>query len=129
VTGGSSLVLPTVIAVAMLLIGATSAVRRFRYRHWAGLRTRTTMSSPDAWEAAHLAAAPWMIAGGLFGLAVCAVLSQPARWSAVVGRQTPIAMGVIAVFVVIATVVAQRTAARVRMSDRDGRHDDATTPP
>jgi uncharacterized membrane protein len=123
--------LPAMLAVAMLLIGATSAVRRFRYRHWAGLRTRATMSSPEAWEAAHLAAAPWMIVGGLAGLAVCAVLSQPPHWSAVVNRETPIGMGVDAVFVVIATIVAQITATRLRAQARGEQEnrDDAPTRP
>jgi uncharacterized membrane protein len=113
VVTGQSLVLPTMLALAMLLIGAASAARRFRFRHWAGLRTRATTASPEAWEAAHLAAAPWMIAGGLAGLAAGAVLSQP-HWAAVVARRTPIAMGVDAVFLVIATIVAQRTASRLR---------------
>ena len=116
---GQTLVLPTMLAAAMLLIGAAGAVRRFRYGHWAGLRTRTTLSSPEAWEAAHAAAAPWMIAGGLAGLAACALLGGLPASSSLFGRQTPIAMGVDFVFVAIATIVAQHAAARSRAQSRD----------
>ena len=107
------MLLPTLIATAMLAIGWLGAARRFPYRHWAGLRTPATLSSPEAWLVAHLSAAPWMLAGGVGGLVVCAMLAQVAA-GPLHGSATRIAMGMDGVFLVVATIVAQRSASRVR---------------
>ncbi|MGZ4199954.1 MAG: SdpI family protein [Thermoleophilia bacterium] len=111
---GDSLVVPLILAITCLSIGLLGALRRFPYGHWTGLRTRTTLSSRAAWEAAHVAAAPWMLAGGVAGLAVCALAAHEPHPSLLDGRQTPVAMGVEALFVVVATVIAQRAARRVK---------------
>ena len=113
--GSHSLLVPVLIAMAMVAIGGLGAARRFPYRHWAGLRTPATLSSPEAWRSAHLRAAPWMLAGGVGGLIVCAMLTGidagPLHASA-----TRIAMGVDGAFLVVATVAAQLAASRVRRS-------------
>jgi hypothetical protein len=111
---GDSLIVPLILAITCLSIGLLGALRRFPYGHWTGLRTRTTLSSRAAWEAAHLAAAPWMIAGGVAGLVVCALAAYEPHPSLLDGRKTPVAMGVEALFVVIATVIAQRAARHVK---------------
>jgi hypothetical protein len=111
---GDSLVLPLILAITCLSIGLLGALRRFPYGHWTGLRTKTTLSSRAAWEAAHVAAAPWMLAGGAAGLLVCALAAYEPHPSSLDGRKTPVAMGVEALFVVVATMVAQRAARRVK---------------
>ncbi len=112
---GDSLVVPLILAITCLSIGLLGALRRFPYGHWTGLRTRTTLSSRAAWEAAHVAAAPWMLAGGVAGLVVCALAAyEPHPPSLLDGRKTPVAMGVEALFIVVATVVAQRAARGVK---------------
>jgi len=116
--GAHSLLLPTLIAMAMVAIGWLGAARRFPYRHWAGLRTPATLSSPEAWQAAHLNAAPWMLAGGVGGLVVCAMLAQ-VEGGALHSDATRIAMGVDGLFLVVATVIAQRAATRVRRGQAD----------
>lgn len=110
---GDSLVVPLILAITCLSIGLLGARRRFPYGHWTGLRTKTTLRSRAAWDAAHVAAAPWLLAGGAAGLAVCALAAHgPHPPSLLDGRATPVAMGVEALFVVVATVVAQRAARR-----------------
>jgi uncharacterized membrane protein len=110
-----SLVVPALLAGTLLSIGLLSALRRFPYGHWSGLRTRAILSSPAAWRAAHVAAAPWLLAGGAAGAAVCVLAACAPRWSSLLDRhRTAAAMGVEALFVVLATVVAQRAAHRVR---------------
>jgi len=116
--GDHSLLLPTLIAMAMVAIGWLGGARRFPYRHWAGLRTPATLSSPEAWQTAHLNAAPWMLAGGLGGLVICAMLAQ-VESGALHSAATRIAMGVDGLFLVVATVIAQRAAARVRRRQAD----------
>lgn len=82
--------------------------------HWSGLRTRAILSSPGAWQAAHVAAAPWLLAGGAAGAAVCALAAGAPHWSSLFERhRTAVALGVETLFVVVATVVAQRVALRV----------------
>jgi SdpI/YfhL protein family len=110
---GDALVVPLILAITLLSIGLLGALRRFPYGHWAGLRTKTTLGTRAAWEAAHVAAAPWMLAGGVAGLLVCALAAYEPHPPLLAGRKTPVAMGVEALFVVAATVVAQRAARRV----------------
>ena len=111
---GDSLVVPLILAITCLAIGLLGAWRRFPYGHWTGLRTRTTLSSPAAWEAAHVAAAPWMLAAGAAGAIVCALAAGDPHPPSLLDRHaTPVAMGVEALFVVVATAVAQRAARRV----------------
>jgi uncharacterized membrane protein len=110
---GDSLVVPVILAVTCLAIGLLGAVRRFPYGHWAGLRTKTTLSSRTAWDDAHVAAAPWLLAGGVAGLLVCGLAAcERHPPSLLEGRTTPVVMAVEALFVVVATVVAQRAARR-----------------
>ncbi len=108
-----TLAVPALLAIGLLVIGA-STLRRFPYGHWTGLRTRATLSSPAAWEAAHVAAAPWMLAArSRRGHRLCSDGRRPPP--AVVARapQDSVAMGVEALFIVSATAVAQRVARRV----------------
>jgi len=111
--GAHSLFVPAVIAMAMAAIGVLGALRRFRFGHWAGLRTKATVSSPAAWEAAHRAGAPWMLAGGIGGLLVCAMLAR-VQTGALRDGATAIAMAFDGVLLVAATVSAQRAAAKVQ---------------
>ncbi len=115
---GNLLLVPTIMGAAMLTIGIFSLMRRFPYRHWAGLRTRATLVSPEAWLAAHVAAAPWMIAGGIAGLLVCNMLAGAALGSPIHGHENTVAVGVEVVFLVASTVLAQRAAHRVAGPDR-----------
>lgn len=109
-----SLLVPALLAAALLVIGTSSALRRLPYGHWSGLRTRAILSSPGAWQAAHVAAAPWLLAGGAAGAIVCALTARAPRWSPLLERhRTAVALGVEALFIVIGTVVAQRVAQRV----------------
>ena len=111
----NSLVVPLLLAATLLLIGLLSALRRFPYGHWSGLRTRAILSSPAAWQAAHVAAAPWLLAGGAAGAAACILASRVSRWPSLFDRhRTAVAMGVEALFVVLATVVAELAAHRVK---------------
>jgi hypothetical protein len=111
----SSLVVPLLLAGTLLSIGLLSALRRFPYGHWSGLRTRAILSSPAAWQAAHVAAAPWLLAGAAAGAAVCILASRAPRWLSLLDRHgTAVAMGVEALFVVLATVVAELAAYRVK---------------
>ena len=111
----NSLVVPLLLAGTLLSIGLLSALRRFPYGHWSGLRTRAILSSPAVWQAAHVAAAPWLLAGGAAGAAVCILASRAPRWLSPLDRhRTAVAMGVEALFVVVATVVAELTAHRVK---------------
>ena len=103
---GDSLLVPTIMGVAMLTIGIFSLLRRFPYRHWAGLRTRATLVSPEAWLAAHVAAAPWMIAGGIAGLLVCNMLAGASLGSPVHGHENAVAVGVEIVFLVASTAIS-----------------------
>jgi len=111
----NSLVVPLILAFALLSIGVLSALRRFPYGHWSGLRTRAILSSRAAWQAAHRAAAPWLLAGGVAGAAACLLASRaPRRLSLLDRHRSAVAMGAEALFVVLATVVAELTAHRVK---------------
>ena len=108
-----SLLVPQLLAAALLVIGLLSALRRLPYGHWSGLRTRAILSSPGTWQAAHVAAAPWLLVGGAAGAVVCALAARAPHWSPLFERhRTAVAMGVEALFIVVATVVAQRAALR-----------------
>jgi MFS family permease len=112
---GDSLVVPLILAVTLLSIGLLGALRRFPYGHWTGLRTKTTLSSCAAWEAAHAAAAPWLLAAAAAGFLVCGLAAGESHpWWLLGGRRTPVAMGAEALFVVVATIVAQWAARRVK---------------
>ena len=111
----NSLIVPLLLAGTLLTIGLLSALRRFPYGHWSGLRTRAILSSPAAWQAAHVAAAPWLLVGGFAGAIVCFLARRTQSWPSLIDHhRTAVAMGVEAVFVVLATVVAELTAHRIK---------------
>ncbi|MEV4257973.1 SdpI family protein [Spirillospora sp. NPDC049652] len=57
-----------VLAAAGLIIlasGLASASGRLRRNGVVGIRTRTSMSSDEAWDIVHRAGGPWLVASGL----------------------------------------------------------------
>ncbi|WP_260283223.1 SdpI family protein [Propionibacterium freudenreichii] len=55
--------------IAMGVLGQRHALPR---NGWAGIRTATTMTNDDTWDAAHVAAAPAFVIGGLVQLLLAA---------------------------------------------------------
>ncbi len=58
-----------VLLIAMGVLGQRHALPR---NGWAGIRTATTMTNDDTWDAAHVAAAPAFVIGGLVQLLLAA---------------------------------------------------------
>ena len=49
----------------LILLGAMARAGRLTRQSIVGLRTKTTMASDEAWEAAHAAGAGWVVAAGV----------------------------------------------------------------
>jgi len=66
--------------VLLAWIGNQARLGRLERNTWAGIRTATTMSSDEAWQAAHLAAG-WLmvVAGAVSVLGGLALLSRPSN--------------------------------------------------
>ena len=60
--------------VAVTAAGAMSRAGRLSRQSWVGIRTRTTLASDRAWEAAHRAGGSWVMVGGIV-MAVGGVLT------------------------------------------------------
>ena len=101
---------------AVAVVGALGTARRLPRNRWAGVRLPVTMASDAAWEAAHRAAGPVLLAGG--AAAMLASLSLlPFALSGRLGAEAAAAFGaalaaVIMLTAVAATVVAVRGAKR-----------------
>ena len=83
------------VAIMMVVVGWMGLTGSLPRNHVAGIRTRFTLSSDDAWQATHRAAAPYLIFGGV-AAAMAAVAFLP---FAAAGKLPPAVAGV-------ATVVA-----------------------
>ena len=51
--------------IVLVAAGAMGRAGRLSRQSWAGLRTKTTMASDEAWYAAHAAGATWVMVGGV----------------------------------------------------------------
>ena len=103
-------------SILVAVVNNRAVQGRLGPNHVAGMRTKATMSSPEAWQAAHKAAKPWVqfgtMAGFVSGVAVIALSSSATALLAV------LAVGVVLSFgaVVAGAVVADREAKRVLAS-------------
>lgn len=50
--------------IALVVLGVTARAGKLTRQSAIGLRTKATMASDEAWNAAHAASAPWVIAAG-----------------------------------------------------------------
>lgn len=69
--------------LAIAAIGLLGWVGRLSRNRWNGIRTRATMASDVAWDAAHRIGGPFLIAGGVAWLGAGAALvlgAQPVAW-------------------------------------------------
>ena len=64
---------------AITAIGIAGMRGRLPRQHWAGIRLPSTMRSDEAWNAAHRAGGPWLLAAGLVPAAcgLSLVLARP----------------------------------------------------
>ena len=53
-----------VAGIAIVATAAMARAGRLSRQSWIGIRTRTTMTTDEAWYAAHEAGGAWIIAGG-----------------------------------------------------------------
>jgi uncharacterized membrane protein len=51
--------------VAVTAAAAMARAGRLSRQSWVGIRTRTTLASDEAWDAAHRAGASWVMVGGI----------------------------------------------------------------
>ncbi len=99
----------------LLLLGLVARAGRLRRNHLVGIRTRTTLTSVDAWTAAHRAASgPWIL-GSVVGL-VCVCLAIAAQGG--LPSVVLLGAGVVVVFtaLVVGSVVGTVAARRARSS-------------
>lgn len=54
--------------LVLLWVGWLGGQGRLTRQNIAGIRTRATLASDEAWNAAHRAGAPWLLAGGVAAL-------------------------------------------------------------
>ena len=104
--------------ILVIRVAQRTADGRLGPNRWAGTRTRTTRSSPEAWQAAHLAALPpSILAGRLFagsaGLGMLGVVSGDpetsiAIWGVVIGVGVLVATAIL----LYGAWIAQQTAKR-----------------
>ena len=101
---------PALLGLVMVLIGAFGARGRLRYGHWAGLRLPSTLKSETAWRAGHRAASPWLIVGGLAGIAAGHYISG--AYASRYGGWRQVIVLAEALFVLVAVLLAHRAARR-----------------
>ena len=97
----------------IVAVGPRARDDRLPLRGHAGIRTRATTHSEDTWYPAQRAAAPWMVAAGVFlvAAAVAVVLLRPADEDGlVVAAVGALGAGVSAL---VAALAASRTAHRI----------------
>lgn len=71
-------VLLIVTAALLFVVGRRAAHGTLPLNYWVGIRTTTTMSSQEAWDAAHLASGRWLqIAGIVPAIVGIMVLFRP----------------------------------------------------
>src|SRR4051794_2175573 len=97
-------VLAIVGAVSIWLTATYAADGRLPRNHMAGIRTRATLRSDEAWSVAHTTAKGWLWAGSA-AFASAAVPALLGRWTVVVWL-----LGLGLVLVVVGGVLGQRRA-------------------
>lgn len=111
-------ILLVVASAALIVTGYMAWTGRLPRNQWAGIRTKTTMSSDAVWHAAHRKAGPWLMISGV-AMLVGGVLSAFFESS----RATGIAGGLIvtmSLFGVAGAVVAANDAARKALLNEVG---------
>jgi len=71
VTTSSGLIMAAMLVIAggvITWVAWLGREQRLPLQHLAGIRTQATMKSPEAWRAAHVTAAPWLLATGAAAL-------------------------------------------------------------
>lgn len=113
-TKGDTVALVTTLAVlgVLLVICGTLFIQgRIRMNPLVGIRIPSTMKSDDAWMAAHKAAGPFIILGGLCAiLGVGLIFILPSLGTVALSL---IPLICLLVFVVISVIVASKTATQV----------------
>ncbi|MFC5181487.1 SdpI family protein [Actinomadura harenae] len=102
-----------VAGVAVLASGLAAASGRLRRNAFVGIRTRTSMSSDEAWDIVHRAGGPWLTAGGLALLIGGAVTA--AAGSGTVRMTATLAGAVLCVLLALVAVYIGHTAYRDRV--------------
>lgn len=105
-----------VAGLAIALVGMLAGYGRLPYNTWVGIRLPSSLASPGAWEAGHLAAAPWLSGGGGLVAMTGALL--------LIGRPDTVTASAISVVMVVFVVVTVVGAAAV--GDRAAKKHTAT---
>ena len=96
--------------IVLIVLGALARAGRLTRQSVVGLRTETTMTSDEAWNAAHLAGASWVIGAGVVlligGFAVMLTESETAGGI--------VALGAVALMLIPLTIGFQRGQAAAR---------------
>lgn len=90
-------------AQAVIVIAKRAADGRLGPNRWAGIRTRTTLASPEAWRAAHQAGYPRMRMGGIAGH-VTAALALIVGAAVATTADPDVAMGVWGAILVVGSL-------------------------
>ena len=108
-------VVVAVAGVAAVVLGRLGQRGRLPMQPWAGIRTRSTMRSDDAWMAAHRTGGPLMEVAGwcavVLGSAAALLSAASERWTT---SLTLAAAGILLVLIVGGGIRGVRAARRVR---------------
>jgi len=102
---------PFLFGLLLMVTGVLGMTGRLSKNDWFGIRMHVVMSSDAAWLAGHRAGGPWLLAGGLVGLAA-GVMLLVVRPDAAMGAQIS-TLSLIAAFL-LAGVAAWRAQAAAR---------------
>lgn len=111
-------ILLVIASVALIVTGFMGWTGRLPRNQWAGIRTKTTMTSDAVWDAAHHKAGPWLVMSGV-AMLVGGVLAAFYESS----RSTGIAGGLIvtmSLFGVAGAAVTATDAARKALREEVG---------
>jgi uncharacterized membrane protein len=106
-------------AIALITIGYLGWTERLPRNQWAGIRTKTTMSSDEVWRVAHRKAGPWLTVSGVVMLPAAA-LSGFADTAPLVGIAGGV-LAVVGIFGVAGGAMTASDAARKALRDEVGR--------
>jgi uncharacterized membrane protein len=109
----------SIAAIALIAIGYRGWTDRLPRNQFAGIRTKTTMSSDEVWRVAHRKAGPWFTVSGtlmLPGAALCGFAETAPRLGIVGG-----VIVVLAIFGVAGGLMTATDAARKALRDQIGR--------
>jgi uncharacterized membrane protein len=106
-------------AIALITIGYLGWTERLPRNQWAGIRTKTTMSSDEVWRIAHRKAGPWFTISGV-AMLLGSVPSGFADSAPLVGIAGGVLV-VLAIFGVAGGTMTASDAARTALRDEIGR--------